>query len=222
MKYTIEGKNLPVLICELDENETIVSEGGAMSWMSPNMEMKTSTRGGFKKAFGRSLSGERAFQNIYRAKKGPATIAFASKFPGTIISYDVFYGNEIIVQKSSFIASEEGVDASVYFQEKLSTAMFGGEGFIMQKLSGNGKAFLEIDGDIKIYDLMPGEEIIIDTGHLAAMSRTCSMDIKKISGVKNVLFGGEGLFNTIVRGPGKVYLQTMPISKLRALFTMDE
>ena len=211
MNYTIKGEPMPVVICELENGETMITEAGAMSWMSPNMEMKTSG-GGAGKVFGRMFSGESLFQNYYTAKGGPGMIAFASSFPGSIRPFEIAPGREIVVQKKAFLASTEGVDLSVFFQKKLGTALFGGEGFIMQKLSGHGLAFIEIDGSAIEYDLQPGQQMVIDTGYLAMMDATVKMDIQQVKGVKNVLFGGESLFNTVVTGPGHIVLQTMPLS----------
>ncbi|MCQ2426661.1 MAG: TIGR00266 family protein [Lachnospiraceae bacterium] len=212
MKYSIKGEPLPVVICDLEPNEVMITEKGAMSWMSPNMKMETSTNGGIGKAFGRMFSGESFFQNRYTAVGGIGQIAFASSFPGSIRAYEITPDNPLIVQKSGFLASESTVELSVFFRKKLGAGLFGGEGFIMQKLSGHGMAFVEIDGYAVEYELREGESIIVDTGYLAAMSATCTMDIVSVPGVKNALFGGEGLFNTVVRGPGKVVLQTMPIN----------
>ena len=216
MKYEIKGDSLPVVICELENGEKMITESGAMSWMSPNMKMETSSNGGVGKVFGRMVSGEKMFQNIYTATNGMGTIAFASSFPGSIRAFEISPGNELIVQKSGFLASEVGVNLSVFFQKKIGSGLFGGEGFVMQKLSGNGIAFVEIDGSTIEYDLQAGQQIVIDTGYLAAMSSTCSMEIQTIPGIKNVLFGGEGMFNTVVTGPGKVILQTLPISNVAA------
>lgn len=210
IRYEIEGGNLPVLICYPEAEQTLCSEGGAMSWMSPNMEMETHA-GGFKKAFGRLFSGESIFMNEYTARNGAGMIAFASSFPGSIIPYEVREGQGIIVQKRGFLAMEKGLDLSVYFQKKLGKGFFGGEGFIMQRVTGNGMVFLEIDGYCKEYDLAAGESIVVDTGYLAAMSETCTMDIQTVRGAKNIFFGGEGLFHTRVTGPGKVYIQSMPV-----------
>lgn len=211
IKYTIEGGNLPVVICYPKPHETLCCESGSMSWMSPNMKMETTSGGGIKKVFGRLFSGESLFLNEYTPEVCEGMIAFASSFPGSIIPYQVTEGNGIIVQKRSFLAMEKGLDLSMYFQKRLGKALFGGEGFIMQKISGNGLVFLEIDGYCKEYDLAVGESIILDTGYLAAMSETCTMEIETIKGAKNIFFGGEGLFNTKVTGPGKVYVQSMPI-----------
>lgn len=214
MKYRIEGGNLPVVICELETGESMITEGGAMSWMSPNMKMETGSNGGVGKALGRFLSGERLFQNRYTAVGGQGMIAFASSFPGSIKAFEIAPGKELICQKSVFLAGEEGVDLSVYFNKKLGKGLFGGEGFIMQKLSGNGVVFGEFDGHIVEYELQSGQQIVIDTGHLAAMSATCKMEIQMVQGAKNMLFGGEGLFNTVVTGPGHVWIQTMPLANV--------
>ena len=138
-------------------------------------------------------------------------IAFASSFPGDIRAFEIGPGRELVVQKSGFLASEAGVQLSVFFQKKASAGFFGGEGFIMQRLSGQGIAFAEFDGHVVEYDLAPGQSMVVDTGYLAAMDATCSMEIQSVPGVKNAVFGGEGLFNTVVTGPGRIYLQTMPI-----------
>lgn len=213
MRYSIQGDTLPVVICELDAGEKIITEGGGMAWMSPNMKMET-TGGGIGKMFGRALSGDTLFQNIYTAERTNGMISIASSFPGSIKAFDITPGNEIILQKSAFLASEAGVELSMHFGKKLGSGLFGGEGFILQKLSGNGIAFAEFDGHVIEYELQPGQQIIIDTGHLAAMTATCQMDIQTVPGMKNIFFGGEGLFNTIVTGPGRVWLQTMPISNM--------
>ena len=213
IKYEIEGGNLPVLICYPEAGHTICSESGAMSWMSPNMKMATNA-GGFKKAFGRIFTGETIFLNEYTAEGSDGMIAFASCLPGSIMPYQVTPENGIIVQKGSFLAMEKGLDVSVYFQKRVGVAFFGGEGFIMQKVSGNGIVFLEIDGHCKEYDLKEGETIIVDTGYLAAMTESCTMDIQTVSGIKNVLFGGEGIFHTRVTGPGKVFIQSMPVMQM--------
>ena len=214
MRYEIKGDTLPVVVCYLENGEQMITERGSMSWMSPNMKMETSTNGGFGKAFGRMFSGEAMFQNRYTAQGGNGMIAFASSFPGQIVAREIGPGRELIVQKSGFLASEAGVDLSVFFQKKLGAGLFGGEGFIMQRLSGQGIAFLEFDGHVVEYELRPGQQIVIDTGYLAAMDTTCSMEIQTVPGLKNMVFGGEGVFNTIVSGPGHVWLQTMPISNV--------
>ncbi len=211
MNYQIKGEPMPVVICNLNAGETMITEKGSMVWMSPNMEMQTSA-GGLGKAFGRMFSGESIFQNFYTAKGGPGMIAFASSFPGAIRAVEISPDRPVIAQKSAFLAAEQGVELSVFFQKKFGAGFFGGEGFIMQKLSGHGRAFLEIDGSAVEYDLAPGERLIVDTGNLAMMEESCSIDIQAVKGVKNALLGGEGLFNTVVTGPGRIVLQTMPLS----------
>ena len=211
MRYEIKGEPTPVVICQLSPGESMITERGSMVWMSSNMEMETSA-GGLGKAFGRLFSGESIFQNIYTARDGQGLIAFASSFPGAIRAVEITPDHPVIVQKSAFLAAEQGVELSVFFQKKLGAGFFGGEGFIMQQLSGRGMAFLEIDGYGVEYDLGPGQQMIVDTGNLAVMDATCSIDIQSVKGVKNAIFGGEGLFNTVVTGPGRITLQTMPMS----------
>lgn len=168
MKYEIEGGNLPVVICYPEEGQTLCTECGSMSWMSPNMEMQTNTGGGLKKALGRLFAGESIFLNEYSPRGGSGMIAFAASFPGTIIPFAVAPGNGIIVQKRGFRAMEKGLNLSVYLQERLGSGLFGGEGFIMQKITGNGLVFVEIDGHCKEYELAAGECMIVDTGYVAA------------------------------------------------------
>lgn len=214
MKYEIKGNSFPVLICTLEQNEAMITEGGGMSWMSPNMLMETTSNGGLGKMLGRMVTKESLFQNRYTAINGQGTIAFASSLPGEINVLELTPGKEYICQKSAFLASTAGVELSVHFRKNLGSGLFGGEGFIMQKLSGNGLAFIEIDGSAVRYNLALGQQLIVDTGHLVMMSSTCQMDVQTVKGFKNVVFGGEGLFNTVVTGPGEVVIQTMPISKL--------
>ena len=211
LNYKIEGGNLPVLICYPEEGQTICTEGGSMSWMSPNMQMETNTGGGFKKALGRLFAGESIFLNEYTPRGGAGMIAFASSFPGTIIPYEVTPGNGIIIQKQGFLAMEKGLELSMHFQKKIGKGLFGGEGFIMQKVAGSGLVFIEIDGYCKEYELGAGQSIVLDTGYLAAMTESCTMEVQTVKGAKNMFFGGEGFFNTKVTGPGKIYVQSMPI-----------
>ena len=217
MRYEIKGETLPVVVCYLEGGEQMITERGSMSWMSPNMKMETTTGGGIGKAIGRMFAGEALFQNRYTAQGGNGLIAFASSFPGQINAYEIGPGREIIVQKSGFLAAESGVELSVFFQKKLGSGFFGGEGFIMQRLSGQGTAFLEFDGHVVEYELQPGQQIVVDTGYLAAMEGTCSIEVRTVPGLKNMVFGGEGLCNTVVTGPGRVWLQTMPISNVAQL-----
>ncbi len=207
---------MPVVEVSLNAGESMICEGGGMVWMSGNMKMQTQG-GGLGKMFGRAFSGEKMFINIYTAEGGEGMITFGSCFPGSIRAVELQAGQQIICQKSAFLAATPGVETSIVFQKKLGTALFGGEGFIMQRITGPGLVFLEIDGSAITYDLAPGQKMVIDTGHLAVMDGTCTMAVETVKGgAKNVLFGGEGLFNTIVTGPGKITLQTMPKSALAA------
>ena len=212
MQYSIEGEPMPVVICNLESGEAMITEKGAMSWMTPNMKMET-VGGGAGKMFGRMFSGEGLFQNRYTAN-GNGMIAFASSFPGSIRAYEIAPGREIVCQKSAFLASTTGVELSVFFNKKLGAGLFGGEGFIMQKLSGSGMAFVEFDGYVKEYELQAGQQMVIDTGYLAAMDASCKLEIQSVAGLKNKLFGGEGFFNTVITGPGKIWIQSMPISAM--------
>jgi uncharacterized protein (TIGR00266 family) len=211
MKYEIKGTPLPVVICELEDGETLITEKGSMSWMSPNMVMDT-VGGGVGKAIGRMFSGESLFQNKYTATGGKGLIAFASSFPGQIMNVEVKPGASMVCQKSAFLASQAGVELSIHFQKKLGAGLFGGEGFIMQKLSGQGTAFIEIDGFVVDYTLGDGQSMILDTGYLAMMDESVKMEIVTVKGLKNKLLGGEGFFNTKVTGPGRIWIQTMPIA----------
>ena len=215
MTYEIQGTPMPVVICHLERGESMITERGSMVWMSPNMQMETGA-GSLGKAFGRMFSGDSIFQNTYTANGGPGLIAFASSFPGEIRALQIDPAHPVIVQKRGFLASEHGVELSVFFQKKLGAGLFGGEGFIMQRLSGSGMAFIELDGSVVEYQLQRGQSLVIDSGNLAMMDASCSMDIQMVKGVKNVLFGGEGLFHTVVTGPGRVVLQTMPTSSMAA------
>lgn len=214
MQYEISGGSFPIVTCHLQNGEAMITESGSMVWMSPNITMQTSG-GGFGNIFSRAFSGENLFQNIYTAQ-GDAMITFGSSFPGRIMPIQIRPGYDMILQKKSFLASESGVQLSVHFNRKIGVGFFGGEGFIMQRLSGSGMAFAEIDGELVEYVLAPGQQILVDTGNVAGFEPSVSIDIQQVSGVKNIFFGGEGLFLTVLTGPGKVWLQTMPISGVAA------
>lgn len=212
MRFEIKGGSFPVVVCQLESGEQMITEKGSMVWMSPNMQMET-RGGGLGKMFAKAFSGESMFQNIYTAR-GQGMIAFGSSFPGQIKAIEIGPGREMILQKSAFLASESGVELSIHFKKKLGVGLFGGEGFIMQRLSGRGMAFVEIDGELVEYELAPGEQLVVDTGNVAGFTAGVQMDIQQVPGMKNALLGGEGLFNTLLTGPGKVWLQTMPISNV--------
>lgn len=208
---------MPVVICHLQEGESMKTEKGAMSWMSPNMVMQTNAGGGIGKAFSRALTGESMFQNVYTAQGEAGMIAFASSFPGAILAIPVSPSRTIVAQKRAFLAMESGVDMKLFFQKRFGSGLFGGEGFIMQQFQGNGMVFLEIDGSVVEYDLQPGQSMLLDNGYLAAMDATVSIEIEKVNGIGNVLFGGEGLFHTKVTGPGHIWLQSMPVSQMASV-----
>lgn len=214
MEYKIFGEPLSAVTCTLNPGETMITESGSMVWMTPNMKMETTTGGGLGKMFGKMLSGEKLFQNRYSAQGSVGEITFGSSFPGSIRAFEIAPGKSVIAQKSAFLASTEGVEMSVHFKKSVGSSMFGGEGFIMQKYSGSGTVFVEIDGYAADYTLGAGESMIVDTGYLACMDETCTMDVQAVPGVKNMLLGGEGIFNTVVTGPGKIVLQTLPVSGL--------
>ena len=188
MEAKIIGDSLPVVTCKLKKGEAVVTESGGMSWMDEGIKMNTSTNGGIMKGLGRALAGESLFMNTYTAEKDDVEIAFSSSFPGKILEFDLSEGETII-----------------------------GEGFIMQKITGPGKVFLEIDGEVIKKELAEGEKLKIDNGYVAAMTKGVELSIETVPGLKNIMFGGEGLFLTTLKGPGTVWLQSMPISKLASL-----
>ena len=212
MQYEIKGGAFPVVVCRLEDGEQMITERGSMVWQTPNIRMET-TGGGIGKMFSKALSGESIFQNIYTAQ-GAGTIAFGSSFPGKIVPLEIGPGREMILQKRAFLASESGVELSIHFSRKLGAGFFGGEGFIMQKVSGRGTAFVEIDGEMVEHTLAAGEQLVVDTGNVAGFTVSVSMEIRQVAGLKNKFLGGEGFFHTLLTGPGTVWLQTMPISNV--------
>lgn len=221
MEAKIVGDMLPAVICKLKKGETVLTENGGMSWMDSNIQMKTTTNGGIMKGLGRAFAGESIFMNTYTAEKDDVEIAFSSCFPGQILEFNLAQGETIIAQKRAFLCSEKDVDISMKFRKKLGAGLFGGEGFIMQKITGPGKVFLEIDGNVIKKELKEGEKLKVDNGYVAAMTENVKLDIETVKGVKNIMFGGEGLFVTTLEGPGTVYLQSMPVAKLASLFYMN-
>ncbi|WP_407394065.1 TIGR00266 family protein [Methanobrevibacter sp.] len=213
MEYEITGGSFPIVVCTLQEGETLKNETGAMAFMSSDIKMDTNTGGGLLKGLGRALSGDTIFLNYFTAKSDNQKIGFSARTPGKIFPVRLDGTNTIIGQKNAFLAAEDGVDLDIYFKNKLGAGIFGGEGFILQKFSGNGVVFLEIDGEVIERELQPGEKLLVDPGHIAAMEESVQFDVERLKGAKNILFG-EGLFFTRLTGPGKVWIQTMPISKL--------
>ena len=212
MQYEIKGGAFPVVVCRLEDGEQMITERGSMVWQTPNIRMET-TGGGIGKMFSKALSGESIFQNIYTAQ-GAGTIAFGSSFPGKIVPLEIGPGREMILQKRAFLASESGVELSIHFSRKLGAGFFGGEGFIMQKVSGRGTVFVGIDGEMVEHTLAAGEQLVVDTGNVAGFTVGVSMEIRQVAGLKNKFLGGEGFFHTLLTGPGTVWLQTMPISNV--------
>ncbi len=213
MKYKISGTVMQTVNFELKKNEKVFSESGNMAWMSDNIKMETSTRGGFVEGIKRRLSGESIFLNTFTCTEGDGIITFASEFPGKVIDLDMSKG-EMICQKDAFMCAENSVKLQMHFRKRFGAGFFGGEGFILQKLSGKGKAFVELAGEVTMIDLKKNQRLLIDTGHIAMYQPSVDFDIKLISGVKNILFGGEGLFLATLKGPGKVWLQSMPLANL--------
>lgn len=211
MKYEIKGGNLPVLLVKLEAGEKIECEAGAMAWMDEGIEMQTEG-GGFGKMFGRLLTNESAFINHYIARVS-GEIAFASKFPGSIRAVRVTPSEPVYLQKGAYLCSMGKIESEVYMQKKISGGLFGGEGFLMRKYFGDGILFLEVDGSAIDYELAAGQRKIIDTGYVVAVQGNMNLEVVQVKGVKNVLLGGEGLFNTVVTGPCKLMLQTMPVSQ---------
>jgi uncharacterized protein (TIGR00266 family) len=214
ISYRIDGTTLQVVTIELEPGEVIYSESGGMAWMTGNVEMKTHSGGGLGKMVRRAISGESLFITDFYVGQGRGTVAFTSEFPGKIIPFNLKPGESIIVQKDAFMCAEKTVELDLHFRKRLGTGFFGGEGFIMQKITGPGLAFLEVDGEVVEYALEAGQQLNVDTGHLAAMEASVDFDVTMVKGFRNILLGGEGLFLASVRGPGKVWLQTMPMSKL--------
>ncbi len=211
MKYEIKGGNLPFVSLTLDRGEELFTTSGAMSWMSPDISMDTTASGGLFGGVKRVFSGESFFTVNFKAERDNQTIAFSSSFPGSIYAVKLEQGKSIIAQKRAFLVGEKGIDLAIHFQKKFATGLFGGEGFIMQRLSGNGYVFLEVDGALEEIELASGESLKVDTGHVAFFQDTVQMSIDSVKGFKNIFFGGEGLFLTTLTGPGKIYLQSIPI-----------
>ena len=212
MEYQILGGSFPVVSCSLQAGEGMRCQSGSMTWMDPSVKMETKA-GGIGKMLGRVFSGENLVENRYVASSA-GEVAFGASFPGEIRAIELSGGRSVIAQKGSFLACTDGVETSIFFQKKLTGALFGGEGFIMQQYSGSGTVFIEIGGGTQEFVLEAGQQKIIDTGYLVCMDDTCSLDIQTVGSVTNALFGGEGIFNTVITGPGRIILQTMPENTL--------
>ena len=216
MQYSIEGGSLPAVIISLNPGEKLISEVGGRTWSRGDVTTETTSNGGAGKALGRMLTGESLFMSTYTAN-GPCEVAFTSSFPGRIVARELGPGESVIAQKSAFLCASYGTELSVYANKSLKGGLLGGEGFLMQKITGPGIAFFEIDGYCKEYDLAPGERIVCDTGVMALMDESVTMSVETVKGLKNKMLGGEGLFDTVLTGPGKVCLQTMTVANLAKL-----
>jgi len=214
LRYQLIGTTLQAVTIELGPGQTVYSESGGMAWMSANVKMETTSAGGLGKMLGRMFTGESLFLVDYTCSRGQGVVAFASEFPGKIVPLDLAPGQEIIAQKDAFMCAEKSVDIAIHFRKRLGAGFFGGEGFIMQKLTGPGLAFMELDGEIVEYTLEAGQTMMVDTGYVAMYEPTVDFDIEMVRGIKNIFFGGEGLFLARLRGPGRIWLQTMPMYNL--------
>jgi uncharacterized protein (TIGR00266 family) len=214
MKYKILGTVMQSLDLEMEPGEAVFTESGGMAWMRGNFEMKTSTRGGLLAGLGRKLAGESLFMTTYTCQSGPGLITFTPEAMGKIMPFQLEAGQSLICQKDSFMVATTSVGLEIHFRKRLGTGLFGGEGFILQKLTGPGLAFLEVAGEVRDYELAPGETMRVDPGHLAFYEPSVNYDITTVKGVSNILFGGEGLFLATLTGPGRVWLQSMPLSNL--------
>jgi uncharacterized protein (TIGR00266 family) len=221
MNYEIKGGNLPVVLVNLDAGEAIFTESGGMSWMSDGIKMETNTKGGLLKGLRRSISGDSLFMTTYTSGRSGGHIAFTSSFPGEIKALTLQQGQTIICQKRAFLAAETSLDLDMYFKKSLGVGLFGGEGFILQKLTGPGTAFVELDGSVMEYNLAPGEIMKVDQGHIGMFEESVSFEIETVKGVKNMFLSGEGVFLATLKGPGKVWLQTMPLSRIVDLIAMS-
>ncbi|MDD7404030.1 MAG: TIGR00266 family protein [Butyribacter sp.] len=209
MRYKIIGNTMPAVEVLFDQaGESMYTQSGAMAWMSDGIAMNTSTNGGLLKGMGRMFAGESLFMANYTAQVPGATMAFASTVAGEIMPINVGETGGLICQKGAFLCAEPGVNLNITFTKKFSSGFFGGEGFILQDISGQGMVFLEIDGDKVVKELAPGEVLKVDTGNVVAFERSVRYEIETVKGFKNIFLGGEGLFLTKLVGPGKVILQT--------------
>jgi len=214
MRYAISGTVLQSLEVELSQGESIFTESGGMSWMTDGIEMETNTKGGLMSGLGRALAGESLFMTTYTCSTPTAMITFTPEAPGKVLPIQLAPNQIIIAQKDAFMCAQSSVKMEIHFRKKLGTGLFGGEGFILQKLTGPGIVFLEIPGEVKEYNLAAGQRLKVDPGHIAAFDPSVNYEITSVKGIKNIIFSGEGLFLASLTGPGRVWLQTMPLSNL--------
>jgi len=216
MEYKIHGTVMQSLDVHLKQGEALFTESGGMAWMRGSIAMETNTRGGVMSGLGRALAGESLFMTTYKCQSPDGLIAFTPEVPGKVLDIQLGPGQSLICQKDSFMCAQDSVKLEMHFRKKLGAGLFGGEGFILQKITGPGIAFIEIPGEVRTYDLPPNGTIRVDPGHIAMFEPTVTYDIARVKGLKNIFFSGEGLFLASLRGPGKVWMQTLPLSNLAA------
>jgi len=216
MRYEIHGDMLPSVDVFLQPGDSVFTERGGMAWLKGDISMETNSRGGLLKGLGRKLAGESLFMTTYAAEGSGGMVTFTPEAPGRILAFELAQGHSFIAQKDAFMAAQEGVTVEMHFRKRLGSGLFGGEGFVLERLTGPGLVLLEISGDVREYTLAAGEILKVDPGHIALYEPEVDYDIVTVKGLTNVLFSGEGLFLATLRGPGKVWLQSMPLINLAA------
>jgi uncharacterized protein (TIGR00266 family) len=216
MKYHIHGSVMQTLDVHLKQGESIFTESGGMAWMRGNITMETNTRGGIMSGLGRALAGESLFMTTYTCQSPDGLIVFTPEVPGKVLDVQLASGQSLICQKDAFMCAENTITLEMHFRKKLGAGLFGGEGFILQKITGPGMAFIEIPGEVREYNLPAGAVMKVDPGHIAMFEPTVSYDISRVKGLRNIFFSGEGLFLASLEGPGKVWMQSLPLSNLAA------
>ncbi|UCC86655.1 MAG: TIGR00266 family protein [Anaerolineales bacterium] len=214
MRYQIHGTVMQTLDVYLNQGEAVYTESGGMAWMQGDIEMKTDTRGGLMAGLGRALAGESLFMTTYTCRSAAGLVVFTPEAPGKVLDFQLEAGQSLICQKDTFMCAEASTKLEMHFRKKLGAGLFGGEGFILQKVTGPGTIFVEIPGEVREYTLPAGKTMQVDPGHIALFEPTVSYDISRVKGVSNVLFSGEGLFLASLEGPGRVWLQSLPLSNL--------
>jgi len=214
MRYEISGTLLQSVDVYLSQGESVYTESGGMAWMRGDIEMKTGTKGGLMAGLGRKLAGESLFMTTYTCRGSEGLVVFTPEAPGKVLAFQLAAGQSLICQRDAFMCAEASAKLEMHFRKKLGAGLFGGEGFILQKVTGPGTVFMEIPGDVREYALAAGETMQVDPGHIALFDPTVSYDITMVKGVANIFFSGEGLFLAKLAGPGRVWLQSLPLSNL--------
>jgi uncharacterized protein (TIGR00266 family) len=214
MEYKVFGSVMQSLDVYMTQGESIYTESGGMAWMGGNIKMDTNTKGGLMAGLGRKLAGESFFMTTYTCQSSKGFVTFTPEIPGKVVPMELEAGQSLICQKDAFMCAKASVELEMHFRRRLGSGLFGGEGFILQKLTGPGTAFLEVPGEVRAYTLQAGQVLQIDPGHIAAFEPSVDYDISRVKGITNVFFSGEGLFLATLRGPGRIWLQTLPISNL--------